>query len=258
MLKFDAETARRLEIAYAGADVTARRRGSFDALDPQPGETIVDIGCGNGLLTAELARAVGPAGRVIGVDPSDAMRSAGKDRCAEFGWVDLRDGLADAMPLNDGEADKAVSVQVYEYLPDIPAAVAEAHRVLRPGGRLVISDIHFDSWIWHSDDPARMQRMIDAWDDHFTERRVPALLPPLLRNAGFGPDRITPVTVCDPVLRPDGLAAMLITLMKNFALAREALPEAEITAWADEQHALARDGRFFFSMTHFVVSATRR
>ncbi|MGR3723066.1 methyltransferase domain-containing protein [Abyssibius alkaniclasticus] len=98
MLEFDEATARQLEIAYQGADIVQRRRASFDAIDAQPDETIVDIGCGNGLLTAELARAVGPAGKIIGVDPSHAMRSAATLRCQNMPWVALHDGLASALP----------------------------------------------------------------------------------------------------------------------------------------------------------------
>lgn len=78
MLKFDAEITRILNNAYEGADLTRRRQASFDALKPSPGDTIIDIGCGNGLLTAELARAVGPTGKIIGVDPSEDMLKAGK------------------------------------------------------------------------------------------------------------------------------------------------------------------------------------
>lgn len=257
MLQFDAETTRKLDIAYTGGDVIRRRRATFDALDVLPGEVVVDIGCGNGLLTAELARATGPTGRVIGVDPSETMLDAARARCAGFPWTDLTEGTAEATGLEAALADKAASVQVFEYLSDIPAALREAHRILRSSGRLVISDIHFDCWAWHSDDPDRMQRMIDAWDHHFTERRVPALLPPMMRDAGFVVDRVAPVTICDHVLRPDGLANMMLLLMESFAASGGHVPAEEARAWADEQRALAAEGRFFFAITQFVTSATK-
>ncbi len=257
MLEFDAETTRLLDIVYQGSDATARRRGSFDALWPVPGETIVDIGCGNGLLTLELARAVGDKGRVVGVDPSGAMRQSAQERCREHTCVEVVDGSAEHLPLEPGSADKAVSIQVYEYLDDIPAALAEAHRVLRPGGRLVIGDIHFDSLVWHSDVPERMDDMNRAWDEHFVERRVPALLSPLLVDAGFAVDAVTPLTICDTHLRPDGLANMMIVLMERFAAAKHLVAPQNAKAWAEEQRALAASGRFFFSLTHFVTSARK-
>jgi ubiquinone/menaquinone biosynthesis C-methylase UbiE len=257
MLKFDAETTRLLDLAYQGADVIKRRRLSFDAVDPKPAETILDIGSGNGLLTAELARAVGPAGRVTGVDPSEDMRKAAIPRCAEFGWVDFRDGSVYDLPVESGSVDKAVSVQVFEYLDDIPLACREAARVLRNGGRLVVSDIHFDSLIWHTADQPRMDRMIAAWDAHFVERRVPALLPQILREAGFEIAEIRPVTITDHDLKPDGLARTMLTLMESYAKQSALVPDNECAAWREEQETLAAQGRFFFSITQFAVIARK-
>ncbi|SFR35635.1 methyltransferase, FkbM family [Yoonia tamlensis] len=257
MLSFDAKTARLLDDVYAGSDCTRRRQESFDALKPAPGEVILDIGAGNGLLTGELARAVGPSGRVIAVEPSADMRASAQARCAGFDWVEIVDGTADSLPAPAETIDKAVAVQVFEYLQDIPRAVTEVHRVLRKDGRLVIGDIHFDSLVWHTDNPDRMARMQIAWDHHFTTRNVPAQLPAILRATGFCLDAVTPVTVCDYQLRPDGLARMMIILMRDFAIAGGHVPTAEATAWADEQTALAAQGRFFFAVTHFVTSARK-
>lgn len=257
MLEFNEETTRLLDSVYQGADVTRRRQGSFDALRPAPGDVIADIGCGNGLLTAELARAVGPRGRILGIDPSEAMRQSAKNRCRAYEWVEIVDGEAGRVPFDDAALDKIVSVQVYEYLEDIPAAVAEAYRSLKHGGRLVVGDIHFDSLVWFSKDPARMNRMVTAWDKHFVAGNVPAVLPAILRDAGFMLESVTPITTCDTQLRPDGLANMMMILMKRYAEANGLVPEQEVRAWADEQRSLAAQGNFFFSISHFVVSGLK-
>jgi len=257
MLAFDSHTARLLEIAYQGADVTRRRRVSFDALHPVPGDFIADIGCGNGLLTLELARAVGDRGRVSGIDPSSDMRHLASKRCAEFSSVELLDGRADGLPLDSGSIDKAVSIQVFEYLDDLRAAAAEAFRVLKPGGRLVVGDMHWDTLAWFSDNPERMRRMIEAWDRHLAQRAVPALLPEVLEKAGFSVDRVEPVTFCDTALKPDGLANMMIHLMEPYAVKNNLLEALEARAWAEEQVGLAKSGRFFFSLTHFVITARK-
>lgn len=253
MLTFDAKTAAYLDDIYQGSDVVRRRLANFDALSPKPGEAVADIGCGTGLLTLELARAVGASGRVFGIDPSGDMLETARERCAGRDSVQVLKGMADALPLDDESVDKAVSLQVFEYLPDIPAALTEVHRVLRSNGRLVIGDMHWDTLVWSSDQPDRMARMLAAWDGHFTERSVPALLPDMLRNTGFEVVDVKPTTFVDATFRPDGIAAMLLHLMSTFAIDHDLLDQTEVEAWRDEQLARAGDGRFFFSMTHFVT-----
>ena len=257
MLAFDSNTARLLDIGYQGADVTRRRRANFDALHPVPGDRIADIGCGNGLMTLELARAVGDQGRVIGIDPSSDMRGLAAERCADFPNVELLDGQADHLPLESESVDKAVSIQVFEYLDDLAAAAAEAFRVLKPGGRLVVGDMHWNTLAWFSDNPDRMRRMIEAWDQHLAQRSVPALLPSVLESAGFVVERVEPICFCDTVLKPDGLANMLIHLMEPYAVRNNQLSQQEARDWAEEQVALATARRFFFALTHFVISARK-
>jgi ubiquinone/menaquinone biosynthesis C-methylase UbiE len=258
MLEFDEKTALFLEQAYLGADFHRRRQVSFDALAIKPGDTIVDIGCGNGLLTVDLARAVGPVGRVIGVDPSEAMRAPARDRCAEFDRVSIRKGTATDLPIEDNSCDSAVSVQVFEYLEDIPAALSEIRRVLRDGGRLVIGDMHFGTLVWFSDAPERMLRMTQAWDRHLIERALPEHLNGKLVAAGFEVEDVRPLTITDRVLRPDGLAATMLHLLSRYAIQNKLLDAQTVTEWRTEQDALAKAGRFFFSLTHFVTIARKR
>lgn len=257
MLKFDEETTKLLEIAYQGSDVTRRRREAFDALYLSEGDTVVDIGCGNGLLTEEIARAVGGNGRVVGVDPSEDMRNAATARCVEFPNVQIEDGLADALPLRDGKVDKAVAVQVLEYLPDIPSAIREAHRVLCSAGRFVAVDTGCKSLDWFSEDKERMHRIQSAWDHHYTEARVAALWPSLTREVGFAAIEVEPFAFCDVTLRPDGIAFMLMHLMSRYAAENGHMPEVETKAWFDEQVELAKQGRFFFSLTYYRMSAVK-
>ncbi len=257
LLQFDAETARILEDSYQGSDVQRRRLANIAALAPSAGERIVDIGAGNGLLSLDISRAVGPEGGVTAVDPSPDMREAATQRCAGRDNIRIVPGDAAALPLDDASVDGAVALQVFEYLDDIPAALAEAYRVLRPGGRLVIGDFHWDSQVWHADAPDRTARILRMWDRHMVWRTLPAHLPGMLRAAGFEVSAVVPELFHDTQLRTDGIARMMMLLISAYARQTGAPEASEVDGWLEEQHRLAAEGRFFFALTHYVTSARK-
>ena len=158
MLQFDEEASRRVEASYTTPDVVGQRRQVIATLGLRAGERVLDVGSGPGLLAAEMADVVGPDGAVHGVDPSDTMLAMARARAAP--GTEFHAGDALALPFAEGGFDAAVATQVYEYVDDMPAALAEAHRVLRPGGRLLVLDTDWGSIVWRSSDDERMQRVL--------------------------------------------------------------------------------------------------
>jgi ubiquinone/menaquinone biosynthesis C-methylase UbiE len=102
------------------------------------GWTVGDLGCGTGQLAATLAPFVG---HVIAVDDSAAMLNAARKRLAEHRNVTLERGRLEALPIDDGALDAAILFLVLHYVDDPAAALAEAKRTLRPGGKLLIADM---------------------------------------------------------------------------------------------------------------------
>ena len=100
--------------------------------------TVADLGCGTGQLSAQLAKHVR---RVIGVDHSPAMLKSAKRRNAELANVELRRGELESPPIEDRSCDAALMVLALTYLEKVGAAVAQASRILRPGGKLVVIDL---------------------------------------------------------------------------------------------------------------------
>jgi len=109
----------------------------------QPGDRVVDVGCGAGIDSLIAARMVGPDGRVVGVDMTPAMLDKARGAAAEAGLanVEFREGFGEALPVPDGWASVLISNGVLNLMPDKPAALGEMARVLAPGGRLQIADI---------------------------------------------------------------------------------------------------------------------
>lgn len=115
----------------------------FSAGRLQPGENIVDVGCGGGIDSLIAANMVGPQGRVVGVDMTLAMLTKARASATAAGItnVEFREGFGEALPVEDAWADVVISNGVLNLMPDKDGALREMARVLKPGGRLQIGDI---------------------------------------------------------------------------------------------------------------------
>ena len=255
--KFDEETSRRVEAVYQTPDVVAQRRRVLEALKPAIGEQVLDIGSGPGLLAYDIAAAIGPNGRLSGIDASGAMVAMAAKRCAGQSWVEFRTGDAAKLPYPDHCFDAAVSPQVYEYVPDVPAALRELNRVLRPGGRTVIMDTDYGSLVINTEDPARMARVLAAWDEHFAHGHLPRTLSRQLRDAGFNVRDRKAIPMFNPEFEDNTFGKGMLTMMASFAPGRKGVTQSEADAWFAEFAALGKEGKFFFSVNRYLFVADK-
>jgi len=176
--------------------IRAYKRRSFDMLELQPGQVILDLGCGNGEDVRELAQLVGPNGRVVGVDRSETLIATARDRVADQ-KLPLEFEVGDAYTLNfpDGTFDGCRADRVFHHLERPEQAMAELVRVARSGARLVTIDPDFETAIVDAPDPELTRTLLNLNCDSYRNGRIGRHMRALWLDAGLVDVVVEPLTV---------------------------------------------------------------
>lgn len=231
-----------------------RRRLVLQELAPRRGERVLEVGCGAGLLLREIGLAVGPHGLAAGLDISPDQLAAAALACAGVPAVRPAEGDILAAPFPDAAFDAVVAVQVLEYIAPVRAALAEARRVLKPGGRLLCLATNWDTAVWHGVPRELSAEIGAAWAGHADWPNLPAILGPMLVRAGFGAIRQVPVPVVNPSFHPESFAYGTARLMAAHAVAC-GVSTARAEAWLAALDAAEAREEFFFSSLPIMTSA---
>jgi ubiquinone/menaquinone biosynthesis C-methylase UbiE len=256
-IDFNEATARMLERMYSAPEVALHRALVLHSMALRAGEVVLDVGPGPGFLAQNMALIVGPSGVVSGIDQSEPMVAMARHRCADQDWVDIQQGEATQLPYHDGIFDAAVATQVYEYVRDIDAALAELYRVLRPGGRAFVVDTDWSSIVWNNSDHPRMRRMLEAWDEHLADAHLPATLTPKLKRAGFQVVRRDVNPMFNPEYSPESYSAGILQGIQGFVRGRRGITAEEADAWAADLTSLGESGEYFFSVNRYLFQAVK-
>jgi ubiquinone/menaquinone biosynthesis C-methylase UbiE len=235
-----------LEWTDSRPDVGVRRRRSYELLRVEPGARIADVGSGLGTVVRELAEL---GAEPVGVDASAEMVEQARRRVP---GGDFRVADAAALPFDDGELDGYRAERVYQHVRDPAAALAEARRVLVPGGRIVLVDQDWDALVVDGNDRrvtraivlAYADSMVDGWAGRRARRH--------LLDAGFEnvAVEIDAVTITDyDYVEP------LIGPLADTAVSAGVVTRAEADAWAEDQRRRGAEGRTFAAMSHVIASA---
>ncbi|SDJ41105.1 methyltransferase domain-containing protein [Streptomyces indicus] len=223
------------------------RARTYELLDAGPGRRIVDAGCGAGRAVGELGER---GARAVGVDIDPDMLRIARERHpqAEFRAADLAE-----LPFGDATSDGYRADKVLHTLPDPSRALAEARRVLVPGGRAVLVGQDWDTFVVDAADPALTRTIVQARADLVTNPRAARAHRALLLDAGF-----TDVTVevHTSVFTDHGALALL----GGFAAAAArtgAITAEESAAWMEDQRQRAAADRLFAAVPMFLAAGIR-
>ncbi|MBL1087306.1 methyltransferase domain-containing protein [Streptomyces actinomycinicus] len=235
-----------LDAADQVPSTTQLRTRSYELLSLAPGSTVVDVGCGAGRAVAELAeRGV----QAMGVHPSSEMLAAARERWPEAEFLEAG---AEDLPFADGSLRGYRADKVFHELQEPGRAVAEARRVLCPGGRIVLIGQDWDSIMIDSDDAALTRTIVHARADLLGTPRAGRQYRSLLLSGGFADVTVEVHTsvFTDPAM------LWLLTRLVEPAWASGAVGRDQADEWLDEQRRRAEVGRFLTAIPFFVAAAS--
>jgi len=253
-LQFDPEVSRQIEAIYTTPDVIEQRRVVRAALALRPGDRVLDVGVGPGLLAAEMAAEVGRTGRICGIDISDSMLAIASTRAGGGPGIELEAASVARIPHPVESFDVVVSTQVFEYVDDVAGALDEVRRVLRPAGRVVLLDTDWGSAVWRSGDDARMARVLAAFEDHLADPHLPRTLTDVLAKSGFTLTHQQVVPILNAGYDDRTYSAGLIDIVAGFVPGHRDVTADEARAWADDLRSLGAG--YFFSLNRYLFVAS--
>lgn len=249
------ELAGRLELRAKAADEIDAREAYLSLLRLADGERVLDVGCGSGVVTREIARRVGVRGRVVGLDPSPALLMVARELAQETGLgdrMDFREGSVLELPFPDRSFDAVLCVTVLSHVPGGEAAIPELARVLRPGGRVGVFDLDTDMTAFTHSDRALTRRIVAASSDAMAvdgwlARRLPFLFEQAglidVQARGFFPLETD----------PRGFYANLAERCADAAVKAGAITVAERNAWLNALHSQQARGPVIAGRLHIFV-----
>jgi ubiquinone/menaquinone biosynthesis C-methylase UbiE len=242
-----------------GADPRQRemRRAFLEDAGFPPGAEVLEVGCGTGVLTRVVA-GLPEVDAVVGVDVAPSLLERARELAATVPNVSFDHADARALPFAGGRFDAVVFDSTLSHVPEPERALAEAHRVLRPGGRLAAFDGDYATTTVALDDHDPLQACVDAMmAGSVNARRVMRRLPALLRAAGLEPGRArSHGFVADA--GEGGYMQTVVDRGADMLYAAGRIGEELASALKAEARRRARDGAFFGHIAYVSVVARKR
>jgi len=254
---YDKKAAELIERSYQTPEIVNQRLRTLAALALTSGESVLDAGCGTGLLLELEALAVGREGRAEGVDFSDDMLAHARTRCGGLEQVNLQQGSVENLPFEDASFDALSCTQTLLYVKDMDQALKEFYRLLKPRGRIAIIETDWSGAIINSEDQVVTRKILDAWGRAVINPNLPRRLRPVLRQVGFSAPRVEAIPVLNASYSKSSFSANMLQNFAGTAHKRGAISDAESDAWLEGIERLIQKDEYFFCVNRFLFTAIK-
>lgn len=235
-------------------DQARLQQALVERLAPQPAETILDLGCGSGVIARRIAPLVGLNGTVIGIDRSQAMIAVAK-QLADHPALCFRQGDTVALDIPDAHAHAAIAARLLMHVQDPLAILAEAHRVVMPGGRLALLEFDWGTVALDHSDRALTRRILEWRTDHLDGNNwTGRQLVRLCRLSGWRVQHLDVLVTSDT----DGTTTLPDSFRRaaDLACQRAIITQDEYHGWIAELEQRLLQGHFYASINDYLVLAT--
>ena len=253
-LKKQSTEAEELEKSYQLPEIVRQRQHTLNKLSVKRGEKILDVGCGVGFLSYEIALQTGDSGRVSGIDQNSEMIRHANKRCENLRNTEFSEAKANDLPFPEESFDAACCTQVLLYVKDVAQVISGIKRVLKPAGRIIVVETDWRGVVLNSDYDSITRKIFSAWDATVSSPNLPVRLGPLLLNNGFCNIDVEPIPILNTEYTPSQFSHGMMNWITRNALKNGVITKEQSQKWLDDLDVKGKSGNYFFCVNRFLFS----
>jgi len=253
-IKKQSTEAEELEKSYQLPEIVRQRQHTLNKLSVKRGEKILDVGCGVGFLSYEIALQTGDSGRVSGIDQNSEMIRHANKRCENLRNTEFSEANANDLPFPEESFDAACCTQVLLYVNDVAQVISEIKKVLKPAGRIIIVETDWRGVVLNSDYDSITRKIFSAWDAAVPSPNLPVRLAPLLVENGFCNIDVEPIPILNTEYTPNQFSHGMMNWITKNALKKGFITKEQSQKWLDDLDEKGESENYFFCVNRFLFS----
>jgi len=244
-----------LEKSYKLPEIVQQRKQTLKKLSVKPGEKILDIGCGVGFLSFEIALLTGESGKVFGIDKNSDMILHSNKRCEKLGNTEFSIANADDLPFTEKFFDAVCCTQVLLYVNDVEKVLSGIKRILKPAGRIIIVETDWRGVVINSGYDSITRKIFSSWDATVPSPNLPVRLGSLLLGNGFCKVNVEPIPILNTEYTPKHFSHGMMNWITRNALKKRFITKEQFQKWLNDLDKKGERGNYFFCVNRFLFSA---